>query len=143
MLSNKRDQIIKTLYDYFKNKHEILFVYLFGSYAGGSETALSDIDIAIYYEKDCMSKDIEKYLDMKVELTELLQNQVDLVILNTAKPFLKSRIINKHIKILSRDTLIEGEFINRSLGEYFDIKPYIDMEYEKVISKMKEGMKFG
>ena len=33
--------------DYFKNKEEVIAIYLFGSYAAGRERDLSDIDIGI------------------------------------------------------------------------------------------------
>ena len=140
---NQNEFVIKKIYKYFIDKEEVEFVYLFGSYANGSVNSMSDIDIAIYFKNECLSYDIDKYLTMKMELADILKKEIDIIILNTAKPFLKSRIINKHIKIFSRDTLIESEFVSKSLGEYFDIKPYIDMQYEKVISRMKEGAIFG
>ncbi|WP_094549503.1 type VII toxin-antitoxin system MntA family adenylyltransferase antitoxin [Petroclostridium xylanilyticum] len=143
MGDEEREQIIQKVKNYFKDKHEVVFVYIFGSYARHKETGLSDVDIAIYYENDEISQDIEAYLSIKAELNRLLNKEVDLVILNTAKPLLKSRIINHHIKILSRNRLVESEFMIRSLGEYFDVKPYLDAQYINVITTLKEEIKNG
>jgi len=137
---NERDLIIKTLTEYFEDKQEILFVYLFGSFANGSENPMSDIDIAIYYEQDEATKNIDNHLNMRIELMELFKREIDLVVLNGAKPFLKSRIINNRIRILSRDSLVESEFVCRSLGEYFDIEPYMEIQYQKAMEQMKEGI---
>ena len=139
----EKNYILNTLNDYFKDKHEILFAYLFGSYAKGCENSLSDIDVAVYYSRDDISKDIDMYLNMRMELMELLKKDVDLVVLNTANPLLKSRIINNRVRILSKDTLVEGEFVSRSLGEYFDVAPYMEMQYQKAILQMEEGITDG
>lgn len=144
MGENKLDSIINRLYTYFYKNQQILFAYLFGSYADGTANDSSDIDVAVYYDKSIYQVfDSDQYLTMKMELGGLLKKDVDLIVLNEAKPFLKSRIINKHIKIFSRDTMAEGQFISRSLGEYFDILPYMDMEYERAVSILKEGMLHG
>lgn len=136
----EKNRIIHVLNDYFKNRHDIVFAYLFGSFASGCENKLSDVDIAVYFSRDVLSSDIKRYLDMKIELEELLKREIDLVVLNTAKPLLKSRILNNRIKIISRDSLTEGEFISRSFGEYFDVAPYIEMQYRKAIAQMEGSM---
>jgi predicted nucleotidyltransferase len=144
MGENILDSIIDRLYKYFCENQQILFAYLFGSYADDTANDLSDIDVAVYYDKSKYRMlESEQYLSMKMELEGLLKKDVDIIVLNEAKPFLKSRIINKHIKIFSRDTLAESRFISQSLGEYFDILPYLDMEYERAVSILKEGIQHG
>jgi uncharacterized protein len=136
-------ELLVSLRNYFSPKPEILFAYLFGSQVKGTANPDSDVDIAIYFQDDTFLNNHSYYLQMKVELGDLLKKEVDLVVLNTAKPLLKSRVINHHLKIFSRDTTFEGEFALRSLGEYFDIKPYLDLEYQIAVKKVKEELNHG
>ena len=46
------DQISGILKPVMQHYQTILFAYLFGSYALGEQTTLSDIDIAIYVENE-------------------------------------------------------------------------------------------
>ncbi|MEK7727134.1 MAG: nucleotidyltransferase domain-containing protein [candidate division KSB1 bacterium] len=39
---------LKILQDALASEREVLFAYLFGSYASGEQTPLSDIDVAVY-----------------------------------------------------------------------------------------------
>lgn len=43
------DSDIKCLKEYFSNRCNIAFAFLFGSRAKGNATKLSDIDIAVYF----------------------------------------------------------------------------------------------
>lgn len=57
------------------------FAYIFGSYARGSETVRSDIDVAVYLLDDALDHILEtSYLLSKSTLCE-----VDVVVLNTTK----------------------------------------------------------
>jgi uncharacterized protein len=132
------ENIREHLVNYFVEREDIMFSYIFGSYALGNFNSDSDIDIAIffYYEDDI--RDINKYLTIKVELEFLLKKDVDIVVLNTATPFLKTRILNKHLKICSKDSYSEALFIHKAFGEYFDIKEYIDLEYTRMLERLRK-----
>lgn len=77
----------KVLRDFFKNK-PVLKAYLFGSYARNEENKESDIDILVDldYEKGA---DFFGFIDMKDELSILMNSSVDLV---------SSNGLSKHIK---------------------------------------------
>lgn len=53
----------------------IVFAYIFGSYAQGKARADSDIDIAIYLAE---AIEIETYLEIKMLLAEVCKREVDL-----------------------------------------------------------------
>ena len=64
--------------DYFKTQ-PVLKAWLFGSFARGEETPLSDVDLLVQYDdkarisllKHCaIMNDLEKLLDRKVDLVE-------------------------------------------------------------------------
>ena len=70
----------------YLRKYDPLKIGLFGSYARGEETEQSDIDILVEFKKQITLFDLG---EMKYDLTELLNRQVDIV---------TERAINKRIK---------------------------------------------
>lgn len=130
--------LLTKLQTYFTPRTEILFAYLFGSQAAGTANSTSDVDIAVFYACPELLGNADFYLQMLTDLSELLRREVDLVVLNTAPPFLKSRVINCRQTIICRDTYREGEFITSSLWEYFDVQPYQELGHRRIIEKLKE-----
>ena len=68
----------KTIADYFKTQ-PVLKAWIFGSFARGEETPLSDVDLLVQYDdkarisllKHCaIMNDLEELLDRKVDLVE-------------------------------------------------------------------------
>ena len=114
---------------------DIIFAYIFGSYAKDNIRKDSDIDIAIYL-KD--SIDTYRYLDMKMKLSEAIRREVDLVILNDATPMLKYEIYKNNILLFTKDKSIENKYKVKTLFEYNDMKRYLDLSYEKTIERLKE-----
>lgn len=114
---------------------EILFAYVFGSYVQGKIRLDSDIDIAIYLEDEI---DLDRYLAIKMKLTEVCKREVDLVILNEATPLLKYEIYRNNIPIFSRNRDIETRYKVKLLFEYNDIKRYLDMAYQKNIERIRK-----
>ncbi len=114
---------------------DIIFAYIFGSYAKDNIRKDSDIDIAIYL-KD--SIDTYEYLDMKMKLSEALRREVDLIILNDVTPLLKYEIYKNNILLFTNDKSIENKYKVKTLFEYNDMKRYLDLSYEKTIERLKE-----
>ena len=115
---------------------DIIFAYIFGSYAKGNIRKDSDIDIAIYLKEGI---DTYKYLDMKMDLSEALKREVDLVILNDSTPLLKYEIYKNNILLFSHDKAMENRYKVKTLFEYNDMKRYLDLSYDKTIGRLKEG----
>jgi predicted nucleotidyltransferase len=84
---------------YIKRAYHIKEIGLFGSYARGEQTASSDIDILVEFEKG--HKDFFNYMRLKYYLEELLGRKVDLVKKNAIKTRLRDRILGevKYVKI--------------------------------------------
>ena len=87
MIKNKyiKQDILKLLpkvETYLRYREDVQFAYLFGSYAKGKITPLSDVDIAVYLSGSNFS---QKRLEILGGLIEVLKtDEIDLVILNTA-----------------------------------------------------------
>jgi predicted nucleotidyltransferase len=85
-LSKKNIEKIK---GYLKDK-PVVKAYLFGSYLRGDATMESDIDILI--ELDYSHRIGLKFIQMKLELEDLLHQQVDLVSANGLSKYVKPYI---------------------------------------------------
>jgi predicted nucleotidyltransferase len=80
---------LESLKPYFESRRDIAFAFLFGSYARGAATKLSDIDIAVYfypekrhpieYEEEVFYKGEDEVCG---DLERLLKRDVELLVLN-------------------------------------------------------------
>jgi uncharacterized protein len=102
-------------------RYDIKLVYIFGSYAKGTNSDKSDIDIAF------LLGDVYNPLDklsLLGELCDILKSDdIDLVILNSANSVLKHQVI-KYGKLIYKET--------EELKVYFEVrvlKEYMDMDY--------------
>jgi predicted nucleotidyltransferase len=77
---------IELLRNYFKTR-PVFRAYLFGSYANGKADSKSDIDILV--DLDHSERIGLKFIQMQIELQDLLNTKVDLV---------SSKGLSKHIK---------------------------------------------
>ncbi len=85
MNSVTKDTIIPAIQHYFATQ-PISKAWLFGSYSRGEETADSDVDILVSFDKDAKVS-LFKYADMICQLEALLHQRVDLVEEGTLLPF--------------------------------------------------------
>lgn len=110
----------------------IAFCYLFGSFASGKTNRESDIDIAIYLDQNTTKDFFNKRLDLIARLTQLLHREVDIIILNTAYPFLRYVIIKEGKLIYSKDEDKRIDFELKTLNDYYDFKPTME-QYNQVL----------
>ena len=106
---------------------EILEAYLFGSHARGASQAHSDIDIAVFVDRERVEPSPFGY---RSELTSSLMsalgtNAVDVVVLNSAPPLLYHRVLRDGLRLLARDlrstTVREGQALSR----HCDFAPHL------------------
>ena len=109
-------------------KQKVAFAYLFGSQAKGTAGSLSDIDIAVYFDKEV---DATEHFDLKLdvlgEITDLYKtDEIDLIVLNEAPPLLAHRILKEGLLIFSDDDKIRLAYEVKAVLKYLDWKPFID-----------------
>jgi len=114
-----QDQTTKDLEILLSKESRVLAAYLFGSYAKGNQTTESDIDIAILLS-DFPQKMLEYYLHLVNELSQVLGDEIDLIILNTAPPLLKHQTIKHGKLVYCRDERARVQFEARAQDEYLD-----------------------
>ena len=124
-------------------RKSIVALYLFGSYASGRQTPLSDIDLAVLFEK---SFDQKLYLSERLQLLgELSQifgtDEIELVVLNEAPPALGYRVIRDGEPYFVRENLISQvvNFKVKTLDRYFDYLPAQRIFSEGLSKRIREG----
>lgn len=99
----------------------IIAVYLYGSFVTGRIHSESDIDVGVLFAYQHIPS-VTELLDLRAELTERLDREVDLVCLNEVSPILQKQIITKGKAILVKDQHQLNSFIIRAFTDYVDLK---------------------
>jgi predicted nucleotidyltransferase len=104
---------------YLRCRPDITFAYIFGGFARGRHTPLSDVDIAVYLSEDGTT--VEKQLEILGELMELLEtDEIDLVILNTAPLTLRMKVLENKKVIVDNDPFLRHAYESMTMRKYFD-----------------------
>lgn len=104
---NRIEQVLKTTKTYCNGIDNVLLGFLFGSYARQKSSKESDIDIAVYFDKENEKLEIK----MQNDLEKLLKKQVDLVILNRAPATLSWNILRKGIPLTIKNRGLYLDFL--------------------------------
>lgn len=105
---------------YFNRRSDIAFAYLFGSIASEKSTGLSDIDIAVYLLKG-KGNFAKKRLEILGDLIDIFKiDDIDLVVLNSASPSLKIRIIRSKKVLSDNMPFLRHSFESSVIRTYFD-----------------------
>jgi len=134
------------LKSYFAGRPEILLAYLFGSAVTKRTHKLSDIDLAIYSEPILMRELNNKQpygyqAAILIDLMSLLRrNDIDLVILNRAKPLLAYEIVRSGDNIFCRNENFRTEYEIKAFQKYMDTKKLRDIQDFYLIKRIKHGL---
>lgn len=104
---------------------EVLEAYLFGSQARGDAAAHSDVDVAVYVDREP-----EAPFGYEAELGTVLMkalgtNRVDVVVLNRAPPLLYHRVLRDGVRLVARDLRATTAREGRALSRYCDYRPQL------------------
>lgn len=140
------EEIKIKLKNFFSQKEEIKFAYLFGSVAKRLPTKLSDIDLAIFVNEKMIKR--KKYpfgykASLFTELvSELHTNEIDLVLLNEALPLLAHRVIRDGILLDCKDESARINFQVCVIQQYIDTEKIRQVK-EKYLKERIYSGKFG
>jgi len=133
---NELEEKIRT---YFKNKKDIIAIYLFGSYAACKERHLSDIDIGILLDRDETDLDKDILTDCMVGLGRMLRKDIHPVILNSASEELLRQIFLKGKCILINDASKLARYKMIMFVKIADFAYYRSHMQSGLIKKVMEG----
>jgi len=100
MNSITKNSIIPSIQGYFATL-PITKAWLFGSYSRGEESAESDVDILVVFDKNAKIS-LFKYADIICQLETILNHKVDLVEEGTLLPFAQETANKDKILIYER-----------------------------------------
>jgi len=123
---------------------EILEAYCFGSQARGDAAAHSDLDVAVYVDRDALPAAPFGYA---AELIAELQaglglDRLDVVVLNDAPPLLYHRVLRDGERLLSRDLAATTTREGRALSRYCDYLPQLRKIGRELDRRLADG-RFG
>lgn len=107
--------------EHFSIRPDIAGVYLFGSLLGNSFNRTSDIDIGVLYLEEHIPN-WEQVTQERQVLSDVLQREADLVILNDASPILCYQVLKLGQRIIENDPQELNQFFVRTINDYFDLK---------------------
>jgi len=117
-----------------QEEEDVLFCYLFGSVAEGRENKESDLDIGVYISPETKEDFFEVRLRLIEKFTRELSKQADVVILNTASPFLRYVVIKEGELLVEKSREKRIDFELAAMRDYFDYKPTLDF-YNKIATE--------
>lgn len=119
------DDAIKITKDISKNK-QVKAIFMFGSYAKGTQTPLSDIDICV----------ITEYNAKKAEKGYILSSAsgtIDVHLYDDLPPAIRWRVLNEGKPLLIRDKKFVEDLRWRAFKDYIDFKPIISSYVRKYL----------
>lgn len=123
----------KKLSQHLVNLPSVKLVYLFGSHAKGQSSQRSDVDIALLLKEPILNS-----LQTKLDLLDLFQNlvgeEVDITLLNTAGSVLKYQVVKNGQLLFERSPGDHKKFQISAWKEYFDFQPTLEFFYQRKIA---------
>ena len=122
-----RERLVEQLTRHLEQRPEILDAYLFGSLARGPVQPHSDVDVAVYIDRDRVADTPFGY---SAELGTILStavgsNAVDVIVLNDAPPLLYHRVLRDGVRLVARDLAATTTREGRALSRYCDFLPQL------------------
>ena len=133
-------KINSTLIKKIALKHHLPLIYLFGSQATGRDSEKSDVDIAVYLNRDLEYNIKDLLLDLIYDLSKILHtDKIDLVILNQAPLALQYNVISEGKVIYQSNPETRYEYEMNVVTLYLDFKKYEDDYYNYMHKQILEG----
>src|SRR4030042_848034 len=134
IVDHEKESIIEGLKVCLKNRSDVIFAYLHGSFF--TEDRFKDIDIAVYLDPLPPSL-LEAELELEAKLSNVVKRYpVDIRILNNDSLSFRYNVIKNGQPIVVNNDNIRSDFVEATLSYYFDFSPFLQ-EY------LKEALRSG
>jgi predicted nucleotidyltransferase len=134
-----QNKLTATVIHYFKDKPEVIAVYLFGSQATGKTARSSDVDIGILLDTNDRAIQIERRNQYMVDLANILKKEIHPVIFNSAGEELMRQIFCKGKCILVKNEKQLSLFKMTMFARIADYSYYRNRMQSGLIRNIMEG----
>ncbi len=110
--------VIEKVGDVLKKDCNVVFAYVYGSYARGTAGRFSDLDIAVFLRESGH----ERYMDLLSELPVDIGVEVDVRVLNDAPPIFRYNVIREGKLLFVKDKVVHEEFVYSTLVSALELR---------------------
>lgn len=122
ILPLEKQPLISHISSFLRSRDDILFAYIFGSFARDENFA--DIDIGVFLrEPDCLNT-LDLELKLETALQSLTRFPIDLRVLNNAPLSLVYNVIKESTLVVDKDADLRADFEGRIFKKYLDFAHY-------------------
>lgn len=114
-----KDEAIAKLKEAFLGDPNVLFAFVFGSYAVGTQKKCSDLDVAAYFVHP--PEGLVK-LSLVNKLSDAAGIDVDVAVLNRASALLRHQVMKYGVEVIVKDSNILREFREKVIRDYDEYK---------------------
>ena len=109
---------VQKLQTFFMGEENVRLAFLIGSFAAGTARPDSDVDVAVLFGR---VPDYMDVLGLRDRLSDLMEREADLVVLNDSGPVIRMQVLKTGIRLRAEKGAYE-EFFVRTVNEYDDLK---------------------
>ena len=120
----KKELLINRLADAVKDRKDVVFAYVYGSFAEGTDVIVHDIDVGVYVTGINKEAATRYSLDMAYELGKKAEMPVDVTVLNFAPISFLYHVI-RGFAFFVRDEDLMSQVVENTVRRYLDLKPLI------------------
>lgn len=121
--------------EHLATDERVQLVYLFGSAADPSRTAVRDVDLAVLTKP---AVPFDELMRIRADLIAATGVEIDLVLLNHAPVVLAHEVADSGRCLYARDADVELEFVTRARSRYWDFKPFLDTQWQLAGERLHE-----
>ena len=113
-----QESSVQKLQTFFACEENVRLAFLIGSFAAGTARPDSDVDVAVLFGR---VPDYMDVLGLRDRLSDLMEREADLVVLNDSGPVIRMQVLKTGIRLRAEKGAYE-EFFVRTVNEYDDLK---------------------
>jgi hypothetical protein len=121
----------------------VVLLYLHGSHAHGTQTRLSDLDLALLMEPRAARERSEIAAALSALESACERDDVDVVILNGAGTIIRDRVVRLGRLVYARNDLDRIRFETSAVKEFLDFEPYSRTYNDAFLRRLREGRFLG
>lgn len=133
------DLDVEAVAQYLTKQPDVVCAYLFGSAVKETAGPYSDVDVAVLLRDGLNQEEMfERRLQLLVDLDDFSEQDVDVVVLNTAPLLLQQQALKYGRLIYEQNPLARIRFEVRARTLHFDLRPLRDFYRQALFREIKE-----